>query len=101
MPAFAYRILPPRGAFVATITEAERGTMGAHFAYLQDLERAGRIVFVGRCLNGDYGIAVIEAGDEDEARGIAEADPAVASGLMDVEVRAFQVVMERGTGAPA
>ena len=46
MPAFAYRILPPRANFVATITDGEAATMGAHFGFLQGLEAEGRTVVV-------------------------------------------------------
>ena len=44
MPAFAYRILPPRADFVATITDGEAATMGAHFGFLQGLEAEGRVI---------------------------------------------------------
>jgi hypothetical protein len=64
MPAFAYRILPPRANFVATITDGEAATMGAHFGFLQGLEAEGRVIFVGRCDNGDWGLGVFEFADE-------------------------------------
>jgi hypothetical protein len=69
MPAFAYRILPPRADFVATITDGEAATMGAHFGFLQGLEVEGRVIFVGRCDNGDWGLGVFEFADEAEAGG--------------------------------
>ena len=96
MPVFAYRILPPRADFAATITDEEGATMGAHFAYLQELEAEGRVVFVGRCENGDWGLGVFEFADEAEAREFLSRDPAVASGLMRMELHAFRIAMERG-----
>lgn len=57
MPAFAYRIVPPRADFVATITDGEAAMMGAHFGFLQGLEAEGRVIFVGRCDNGDWASA--------------------------------------------
>lgn len=92
MPQFSYRILPGRADFAATLTEAEMATMGAHFAYLQGLQAEGRLHFVGRTENGDWGLVVFDAGDEAEAQRIAGADPAVASGLVAVEVHAFRIV---------
>ncbi|NGM44000.1 hypothetical protein G5B31_00465 [Rhodobacter sp. SGA-6-6] len=92
MPTFLYRILPPRADFAATVTEAEMAVMGRHFGYLQGLHAAGRLRFVGRAENGDFGLAVVEAADEAEARAVAEADPAVAEGLMRAEVHAFRIV---------
>jgi len=95
MPTFAYRILPPRSDFVAGMTDAEAATMGAHFGFLQDLESDGRVIFVGRCDNGDWGLGMFEFADEAEALEILARDPAVASGLMRMELRAFSVVIER------
>lgn len=92
MADFIYRILPPRADFVATITPAEAELMGRHFVYLQGLHAAGRVRFVGRAENGDFGLVVFEAADLDAARSVAAADPAVAAGLMRVEVHAFRIV---------
>lgn len=92
MAVFLYRILPPRADFVATITEAEMAVMGQHFGYLQTLHAVGKLRFVGRAENGDFGLVVFEAADMVEARSVAAADPAVAGGLMRVEVHAFRIV---------
>lgn len=92
MPDFVYRILPGRPDFVATITEAERAVMGAHFAYLQDLHAKGCIRFVGRTEAGEYGIIVFSAVDIEAARATAIADPAVAVGVVTAEVHPFRIV---------
>lgn len=95
MSHFAYRILPPRADFAATLTPEEAETMGRHFTYIEQLHGEGRIVFVGRTENGDWGLCVFEAEDESRARAVAEADPAIASGLMRCELHAFRTVFER------
>ena len=95
MPTYAYRILPPRGDFAATIRPEEMALMGRHFEHLQTLHAQGIVRYVGRAENGDYGFCVFEAGDEAEARAIAESDPAVAGGLMRLEVHPFMVVFDR------
>ena len=95
MPTFAYRILPPRADFAATITPEEMAIMGRHWEHLQALHATGAVRFVGRAENGDYGFCVFDAPDEGEARRLAEADPAVAEGLMRVKVHAFAVVIDR------
>jgi uncharacterized protein YciI len=92
MSAFIYRILPPRENFVATITATEQAVMGRHFAYLTGLHAAGKVHFVGRAENGDFGLAVIEAEGLAEAESMGRADPAVAEGLMRLEVHAFRIV---------
>ena len=94
MPTFAYRILPPRADFVATMQPEEMAVMGRHWEHIQGLHAKGVVRYVGRALNGDYGFCVLEAASEDEARAIAESDPAVAEGLMRLEVHAFQVVLD-------
>ena len=94
MPTFAYRILPPREAFAATITPEEMAVMGRHWEHLQALHAEGAVRFVGRAENGDYGLCVLDAPDEKEARRVAESDPAVAEGLMRLELHAFAVVID-------
>jgi uncharacterized protein YciI len=92
MPEFSYRILSPRPGFAASLTEAEKAVMGAHFVYLQRLSAEGRIRFVGRTENGDWGLVVFEAEDEASAQAIAGADPAVETGTVGVEVHRFVTV---------
>ena len=94
MPTFAYRILPPRADFVATIQPPEMAVMGRHFEHLQKLHAQGTIRYVGRAENGDYGFCVFDAPDEAQARRIAESDPAVAEGLMRLELHPFLVVFD-------
>jgi uncharacterized protein YciI len=95
MATFAYRILPPRPALVATITPEEGAVMGRHWEHIQALHARGVVQYVGRAENGDYGFCVIEAADEAEADRIARSDPAVAEGLMRLELHAFKVVLDR------
>lgn len=92
MPDFAYRILPPRADFAATLTDAEAALLRRHFDYLTRLNGEGRLSFVGRTENGDWGLCVFQAKDLAEADRIARADPVVAEGLMQVEVHHFRIV---------
>jgi len=95
MPTFAYRILPPRAQFAATITPEEMAIMGRHWGHLQTLHTPGAVRFVGRAENGDYEFCVLDAADEGEARRMAWSDPAVAEGLMRGELHAFTIVIDR------
>ena len=101
MPTYAYRILPPRADFAASMAPAEMALMGRHWEHVQALHAEGVVRYVGRALNGDYGFCVYEAADESEAQAIAASDPAVAEGLMRVEVHPFHVAIEGPTGGPA
>jgi uncharacterized protein YciI len=87
---------PCRPTLAADATEAERETIGRHFAYLQELLGEGRIVFVGRREDGAYGLAALEAGSLDGARALFDADPCVREGVMSVEVHPFSVSLLRG-----
>ena len=73
--------------------------MGRHWEHVQRLQAEGQVPYVGRAWNGDYGLCVIEAADQAQAERIARSDPAVAEGLMRVEVHAFKVVIDRPAGA--
>jgi uncharacterized protein YciI len=96
MAAWLYILRPPRQTFSEDMTDDEREIMQAHFRHLQELLADGTLVLAGPALSPLFGIVVIEAEDEDEARRIAAADPAVSSGLQTVELSPFRVSLLRG-----
>ena len=81
MSGWIYLLRPPRQTFADDMTEHESAVMREHFAYLQRLLDEGTLVLAGPALDPLFGIAVFEAEDEDAARAIMEADPAIRSGL--------------------
>lgn len=75
-------------------TEAERGTLGRHRAFIEDLAAKGVMIFVGRTNTTGpetIGLGVFTADDEASARKIAEEDPAISEGLMTFELYPFLV----------
>jgi uncharacterized protein len=95
--AWIYFIHPPRDDFMATIGDAERATFGEHAEYLAGLLAAGTLVLAGPTLGRvNTGITVFEADDEDAARAVMAADPAIASGIMTGELRPMRVSYFRG-----
>jgi uncharacterized protein len=78
------------------MTEDEREITRAHVAYLQKLLDEGKLVLAGPSLSPLFGVVVLEADDEDEARRLALADPFVSSGLQTVELSPFRVSFLRG-----
>ena len=96
MAAWLYILRPPRQTFADDMTEEERELMQAHFAYLRELLTEGKLVLAGPSLGPLFGVVVFEADDEDEARRIAAADPAVNSGLQTVELSPFRLSLLRG-----
>ena len=79
MGGFVLRLIGPRPTFPGDMTAAEAELMGQHSAYWRELTRAGTAVAFGPVLDptGVYGLAVVRAIDELEARGVADADPVI------------------------
>ncbi len=85
---FIYMVHPPRSTFVQDMTADEREIMLRHQAFLKGLLESGKLLLAGPCLDGAFGLGILKVTDGDEARRIAEADPAVATGLMKPELHA-------------
>lgn len=92
---FIYFIRPHKENFAETMTEEEGNIMGVHFEYLKDLLDKGKLILAGPETTGKFGIAVIEAESEDEARNIMMNDPAVKSGIVSPELYPFRVSLIR------
>ncbi len=92
MATFAFRILPPRADFAATLTPEEAAVMGRHFVYLQGLHADGLVRFVGRTQSGSWGLTILDVPDLAAAQAIAAADPSVAGRLMQADIEAFRIV---------
>jgi uncharacterized protein YciI len=93
---FVYLISPKRADFhPSNMTEREREVMGIHFGHLQQLLAEEKLILAGPCLDGKYGICVLEADSEAEARRMMESDPAVVHGVMNCELHHFRVSLFR------
>lgn len=97
MNQFIYLIRPARAGFVKSATPTEEAKVGEHFAYLQDLKKAGRLILAGRAQTDEpFGIVIFEAVTEAEARQVMEQDPAVAAGVFLAELHPYRVALMRG-----
>jgi uncharacterized protein len=98
MQEFLYKLQLVRGDMLRTgPTGSEQAVVAEHFAYLQELNKRGGIIFVGRTLNTDestMGLAVFRAESEDAARQIMNDDPAVKKGVMTATLYPFKVLMQ-------
>jgi len=98
MQEFLYKLqLVRKDMLRAGPTESEQAIVTEHFAYLQNLNAQGVIIFVGRTLNIDenaMGLAVFRAESEDAARRIMNDDPAVKKGVMTATLYPFKVVLQ-------
>ena len=97
MPPFIYVIKPVRPDMLADgPTEAEAAVVQDHFGYLSRLTDEGVVKMAGRTdTTGpeSFGIVVFEAEDEESARAIMAADPAVAKHVMEAEFLPFRIAL--------
>ena len=70
MATFVLRLKAPRPTFAQDMSDEEREIMGRHAAHWQPFVESGQMVVFGPILDdtGSWGIAVVEADDEDEVR---------------------------------
>ena len=83
-----YKLIPPRPTFALDLTDDEAAIMGEHAAYWSGLVDAGHALAFGPVLDpsGSWGLALVEAPDEETVRRFGAADPAVTSGLARFDV---------------
>jgi uncharacterized protein YciI len=82
---------------VTEATDEEVSVVSAHFQYLLDLKARGDLILAGRTqeTEGTFGITIFEAPDEDAARAVMEADPAVAAGVMAATLHPYAIAVAR------
>ena len=88
MPHFFLRLIPPRPTFATDMTATEREVMGAHAAYLSSLVDKEIGIAFGPVFDpeGAWGLGIVEAANEAEARALTEKDPVVIAGIARYEV---------------
>ena len=88
MPVFVLRLKAPRPRFAQTLTDAELEIMGRHAAHWRPYLERGDMLAFGPVLTEDdsYGLAVIEADDEQALRDFAGEDPVVTTGTASFEI---------------
>lgn len=96
---FIYIIKPHKENFAETMTEEEAKIMDVHFEYLSEKLKQGKLIMAGPVLTGEFGIAVLETENEDEAKDIMNNDPSVIHGIMRPTLYPFRVSLLRGRDA--
>jgi uncharacterized protein len=77
-------------------TELEKKHVSEHFEYLKGLTNSGTVVLAGRTVNTDvssFGIVILQADSEDEARRIMNEDPAVKSRVFRAELFPYRMAL--------
>lgn len=96
MAQYCYMLTPCRPSLPFDASPEEREVIGNHFEYIKQYFAAGRIIFVGRCEDGTFGITVYEAESDAEAEEIMRADPAIIAGVMTARLHPFRAILMRG-----
>jgi hypothetical protein len=78
MKKFLCKIMPPRPTFSNTMSERERRIMQEHATYWTGAVNEGKAIVFGLVADpeGDWGLAIVQAQDRDEADNICVNDPA-------------------------
>lgn len=66
-----------------------------HGAWLEAQYAEGRVRFAGRCLDGELGLVVVDAADEDEAQRLMGQDPSIRAGVQRGELHPFATFLAR------
>jgi len=86
---------PPRPTFNDDATADEERIIGIHFQYLKRLLAEGKLLIAGPCEDASMGLAVIECENQDEARSILAADPAIEGKVFTGEIKPYRVSLFR------
>jgi uncharacterized protein len=91
---FFLKLIPPRPTFSQDMTEDERNIMNRHIEYWTHLLNKGTVIVYGPVFdpNGAYGIGIIEVENEEQAKTIAENDPAPVAGLGYYEIYPMRAI---------
>jgi uncharacterized protein len=83
MTCFLYKLIPPRPTFAADMTGTEQAVMAEHAAYWTRQLDLGFAVGFGPVADpaGSWGVAIVEAESEQQARQLRAHDPAVRAGM--------------------
>jgi uncharacterized protein len=83
MAFFFCRLTPPRPSFALDMSPAEKSTMAAHAAYWQAQADKGAAVIFGPVADpkGVWGLGIVEAETEAQARALIAADPVTSAEL--------------------
>lgn len=96
---YLYRLKPADSEMLTRSSlPHETEAVHEHYSYLKQLSIIGTVILMGRTATDDahaFGIVIIEASSEAEARQIMEEDPAVLSGLFEAELFPFRVMLQK------
>jgi uncharacterized protein YciI len=93
---YIYIFKSKRENFLQTMTPEEKAAFGGHSEYTKKLFAEGKVILMGGCRDGAYGIVIFRADSIDDAQQIFENDPAVKAGIVHAELHPYQVSAMEG-----
>jgi len=84
-------IRPPRANFEENMTSEEIEIMEEHFSYLQSLLEAKKLILAGPCLDGVFGVILLNVKSYKEAEELIDNDPSVKAKIMTPEIHPFRI----------
>jgi uncharacterized protein YciI len=80
-------------AWTPEVTEATERLQIAHLTHIRQMREAGQVIMVGPCTDGGQlrGAYILRVSSLEEARALADADPAVKAGRLVVELHPWLV----------
>jgi uncharacterized protein YciI len=98
-PSKEYMVLLKRGPKWVAGKPAGEQALGNHGPYLQEQMTKGALQLAGRFLDDSGGLILYHGRNEAEVRAIAEHDPGVVSGILEVEwIRPFDLAFDAASG---
>lgn len=102
---FLYKLEPTRLAMLSEgPTEEEVLALQAHVEYLERLAAEDVVLLAGRTqeeTEGTFGLVIVQAASEREAREVMTSDPGVKRGVMTATLHPYQIaVLGRSLGGP-
>ena len=97
-PLHQFVVLLKRGPNWIPGKSASEQPLQNHGKYLKDLMDKGSLQFAGPFLDDSGGLVLLNAANESEARRIATHDPGVVAGILEPDIRPFEIAFDAATG---
>jgi uncharacterized protein YciI len=84
-------IRPPRVNFEENMNPEEIKVMEEHFSYLRSLLETKKLILAGPCLDGVFGVILLNVKSYKEAEELIDNDPSVKAKIMTPEIHPFRI----------
>lgn len=99
MHYFLFIIRPVRGqAFFNAMLPEEAAMVSAHFEYLKTLCDKGKLLLAGPCMDGGFGVGILQTESREEAQTILNKDPSISGNVMHPELYDFKMSVSAFSG---